>query len=78
MINAEAGCDIVAPSDMMDGRVEKIRNYLDKNNKEETLIMSYAVKYSSNLYGPFRSAVSAASELGPDQKNLSDGLWEYK
>ena len=68
LINAEAGCDIVAPSDMMDGRVEKIRNYLDKNNKEETLIMSYAVKYSSNLYGPFRSAVSAASELGPDQK----------
>ena len=60
LINAEAGCDIVAPSDMMDGRVEKIRNYLDKHNKEETLIMSYAVKYSSNLYGPFRSAVSAA------------------
>ncbi len=68
LINAEAGCDIVAPSDMMDGRVEKIRNYLDKHNKEETLIMSYAVKYSSNLYGPFRSAVSAASNLGPDQK----------
>ena len=68
LVNAEAGCDIIAPSDMMDGRIEKIRNYLDKNNKEETLIMSYAVKYSSNLYGPFRNAVSAASELGPDKK----------
>ncbi len=68
LINAEAGCDIVAPSDMMDGRVEKIRHYLDENNKEETLIMSYAIKYSSNLYSPFRSAVSASSKLGPEKK----------
>ena len=69
LINAEAGCDIVAPSDMMDGRIEKIRQYLDKNNKKDTLIMSYAVKYSSNMYGPFRSAVSAGSKLGSDKKN---------
>ncbi len=69
LINADAGCDIIAPSDMMDGRVEKIRNYLDKNNKQNTLIMSYAVKYSSNLYAPFRNAVSAATKLGPDKKN---------
>ena len=57
LINAEAGCDIVAPSDMMDGRVEKIRNHLDKNNKEDTLIMSYAIKYSSNLYAPFKCRI---------------------
>ena len=54
---------------MMDGRIEKIRQYLDKNNKKDTLIMSYAVKYSSNMYGPFRSAVSAGSKLGSDKKN---------
>ena len=69
LINAEAGCDIIAPSDMMDGRIEKIRQHLDKNNKKETLIMSYAVKYSSNMYAPFRSAVSASSKLGSDKKN---------
>ena len=69
LINADAGCDIIAPSDMMDGRVEKIRNYLDTNNKQNTLIMSYAVKYSSNLYAPFRNAVSAATKLGHDKKN---------
>ena len=69
LTNADAGCDIIAPSDMMDGRVEKIRNYLDKNNKQNTLIMSYAVKYSSNLYAPFRNAVSAATQLGHDKKN---------
>ncbi|MBF95774.1 MAG: Delta-aminolevulinic acid dehydratase [Alphaproteobacteria bacterium MarineAlpha9_Bin4] len=68
LINAQAGCDIVAPSDMMDGRVQKIRNYLDKNNKEETLIMSYAVKYSSSMYGPFREAISASLNLGEDKK----------
>ena len=68
LVNAQAGCDIIAPSDMMDGRIEKIRKFLDKNNKQETLIMSYAVKYSSSMYSPFREAISAASKLGKDKK----------
>ncbi len=68
LINAKAGCDIVAPSDMMDGRIEKIRKYLDKHNMQETLIMSYAIKYSSSMYGPFRDAVSASNNLGLDKK----------
>ena len=68
LINAQAGCDIVAPSDMMDGRIKKIRNFLDQNNKQETLIMSYAVKYSSSMYAPFREAISASSNLGADKK----------
>ena len=65
---AQAGCDIVAPSDMMDGRILKIRNFLDKNNQENTLIMSYTAKYSSSLYTPFREAISASSNLGSDKK----------
>ena len=68
LINSQAGCDIVAPSDMMDGRIKKIRNFLDQNNKQETLIMSYAVKYSSSMYAPFREAISASSNLGEDKK----------
>jgi len=68
LIVAQAGCDIVAPSDMMDGRILKIRNFLDKNNKKNTLIMSYTAKYSSSLYAPFREAISASSNLGIDKK----------
>ena len=71
---AQAGCDIVAPSDMMDGRILKIRNFLDKNNKENTLIMSYTAKYSSSLYTPFREAISASSNLGSDKKIISNGF----
>ena len=68
LLNAQAGCDIVAPSDMMDGRILKIRNFLDQNNKKETLIMSYSAKYSSSMYAPFRDAISASSNLGEDKK----------
>ena len=53
---------------MMDGRVKKIRNFLDQNNKQETLIMSYTAKYSSSMYAPFREAISASSNLGEDKK----------
>ena len=61
---AQAGADIVAPSDMMDGRVFAIRSELDKNNFEDTLIFSYAVKYASSFYGPFREAAGSAPAFG--------------
>jgi porphobilinogen synthase len=62
--HAEAGADIVAPSDMMDGRVEAIREALDANGFENTAIMSYAAKYCSAFYGPFREAVGSAPKFG--------------
>ncbi len=68
LVNAQAGCDIIAPSDMMDGRIKKIREYLDKNKFQNTLIMSYAAKYASAYYGPFRNAISASAKLGVDKK----------
>ncbi len=67
-LNVDAGCDIIAPSDMMDGRVKNIREMLEKNNYHNTLIMSYAAKYASCFYGPFRDAVSASTNLGQDKK----------
>ena len=60
---ADAGADIVAPSDMMDGRVGAIRQALEKNGHKNTLILSYAVKYASHLYGPFRHAIGSAANL---------------
>ena len=63
LVQAVAGCDIVAPSDMMDGRVGRIRNILDKNKFENTLILSYAAKYASKFYGPFRDAISSSGNL---------------
>ena len=70
LAQARAGCDIVAPSDMMDGRVGEIRKYLDKNGFEQVGIMSYAAKYASNFYGPFRSAVGSDKNLlVGDKKN---------
>lgn len=62
--HARAGADIIAPSDMMDGRVKKIRETLDSEKFYDTLIMSYSVKYSSALYGPFRSAANSAPKIG--------------
>ncbi len=62
--HAEAGADIVAPSDMMDGRVGAIRNILDENNFRDTAIMSYSVKYASAYYGPFREAADSAPSFG--------------
>ena len=61
---AVAGADIIAPSDMMDGRVAAIRDVLDENNFANVLIMSYAVKYASAFYGPFRDAADSAPQFG--------------
>jgi porphobilinogen synthase len=68
MVQAEAGCDVIAPSDMMDGRIGAVRNTLDENGFEHVLIMSYAAKYASAFYGPFRDAVGSATSLGIGDK----------
>ena len=65
---AAAGCDIVAPSDMMDGRIGAIRAALDAAGQERTMILSYAAKYASAFYGPFRDAVGSAGALGKADK----------
>jgi porphobilinogen synthase len=65
---AEAGCDIVAPSDMMDGRIGAIRDALDTAGRDRTMILSYAAKYASAFYGPFRDAVGSAGALGKADK----------
>ena len=67
-IQAQAGADIIAPSDMMDGRIKKIRETLDNNGQSQTSIMSYAVKYASGFYGPFRDAVGSKTKLVGDKK----------
>ena len=69
LLQAQMGCDVIAPSDMMDGRVGKIRKSLDKNGFQMTQILSYAVKYASNFYGPFRDAVGSKNLLTGDKKN---------
>ena len=69
---AKAGADIVAPSDMMDGRVAAIREALDSNNLKNTSIMSYAVKYASAYYGPFRDAANSAPQFGDRKQYQMD------
>ena len=69
LVQAEAGCDIIAPSDMMDGRVARIRNILDENKFQNTLILSYAAKYASKFYGPFRDAISSSGNLKGGSKS---------
>ena len=69
LLQAEMECDIIAPSDMMDGRIGKIRKALDKKGYEDTQIVSYAVKYASNFYGPFRDAVGSKKSLKGDKKS---------
>ena len=70
IMQASAGVDIVAPSDMMDGRIGAIRNALDLNGHIHTAILAYAAKYASSFYGPFRDAVGSSSHLGKsDKKN---------
>src|SRR5918995_3156217 len=64
LVQAEAGCDVIAPSDMMDGRIGVIRKTLDEAGLEHTRIMSYAAKYASGFYGPFRDAVGSSGALG--------------
>lgn len=68
LVLAQAGCDVVAPSDMMDGRIGEIRRALDKAGFEQIVILSYAAKYASALYGPFRAAVGSQSNLGKADK----------
>ncbi len=69
LLYAEMGCDVIAPSDMMDGRVGQIRKSLDKNGHTLVQILSYAVKYASNFYGPFRDAVGSKKSLKSNKKN---------
>ena len=69
LLQAQMGCDVIAPSDMMDGRVGKIRKILDKNGYHLVQILSYAVKYASSFYGPFRDAVGSRGSLKGDKKN---------
>ena len=84
--HAKSGADIIAPSDMMDGRVLKIRNALEKNKFTDTMILSYSAKYSSNFYGPFRDAVGSSKNLGAKNKdsyqmdyaNISDAIREVQ
>jgi len=69
LLQAKMGCDVIAPSDMMDGRVGEIRKALDKNGFKLVQILSYAVKYASNFYGPFRNAVGSKKLLLSNKKN---------
>ncbi|MDC0182705.1 porphobilinogen synthase [Nitrosomonadales bacterium] len=86
LCHAKAGADIVAPSDMMDGRVGKIRQALEKNNFINTKILSYSAKYASSFYGPFREAVGSSKKLGVSSKetyqmdpaNSDEALYEVK
>ncbi len=68
LLQAEMGCDVIAPSDMMDGRIGKIRKALDKNKFQNVQILSYAAKYASSFYGPFREAVGSKRSLKGDKK----------
>lgn len=86
LVHAHAGVDVVAPSDMMDGRIGAIRTALDANGYAATLILAYAAKYASSFYGPFRDAVGSALNLGQSQKgtyqmdpaNSDEALWEVR
>lgn len=68
VVQAQAGCDVIAPSDMMDGRIGAIREALDDGGFQDVQIMSYAAKYASAFYGPFRDAVGSATNLGAADK----------
>ena len=69
LLQAQMGCDVIAPSDMMDGRIGRIRKSLDKNGYKMTQILSYAIKYASSFYGPFRDAVGSKNILKGNKKN---------
>ena len=69
LLQAQMGCDVLAPSDMMDGRIGEIRKFLDKNGHKMTQILSYAVKYASSFYSPFRYAVGSKGLLKGNKKN---------
>ena len=78
LLLAEMGCDVIAPSDMMDGRIGKIRKALDKKNFQLVQILSYAVKYASNFYGPFREAVGSKINLKGNKKNYQMDFFNQK
>lgn len=69
LLLADAGADMIAPSDMMDGRIGAIRKALEKENFKDTILLSYAAKYNSKFYGPFRDAVNSAANLGKSSKS---------
>jgi porphobilinogen synthase len=69
LVQVEAGCDIIAPSDMMDGRIGAIRAALEKTGHHNILLMAYAAKYASAFYGPFRDAVGSAKSLTGDKRS---------
>ena len=69
LVLAKAGADVIAPSDMMDGRIGVIREALEENNFKNTVILSYAAKYSSKFYGPFKEAVESAKFFGNKTKD---------
>lgn len=83
-VHAQAGADVVAPSDMMDGRIAAVRTALDHNGCIHTRIMAYSAKYASSFYGPFRDAVGSNANLGKGNKNTyqmdpansDESLWE--
>ena len=77
LLQAQMGCDVIAPSDMMDGRIGEIRKSLDKNGFKMTQILSYAVKYASSFYGPFRDAVGSNKLLKNDKKNYQMDFRNY-
>ena len=74
LLQAKMGCDVIAPSDMMDGRIGQIRKALDNNGHELVQILSYAVKYASSFYGPFRDAIGSMKSLKGDKKNYQMDL----
>ena len=77
--HAEAGADIVAPSDMMDGRIRRIRENLEESGHVNTRIMAYSAKYASSYYGPFREAVGSAKNIkNAEKKNLSNRPIQHK
>jgi len=78
LIQAEMGCDVIAPSDMMDGRIGEIRKALDKKGYKSVQILSYAVKYASSFYGPFRDAVNSKASLKGDKKNYQMDFYNSK
>ena len=77
LLQAKMGCDIIAPSDMMDGRIKKIRQKLDKENLQDVQILSYAVKYASSFYGPFRDAVGSKKALKGDKRTYQMDYRNY-
>ena len=77
LLQAEMGCDVIAPSDMMDGRIGKIRKALDKNNFKDVQLLSYAIKYASNFYGPFRDAVGSKKKLKGNKKSYQMDIRNY-